>query len=71
MISPYASTESNRRHPVWEPVRHFKRPRATCEISRQPFDKGRNTSDRFLGCAVPLPKAHMHRDLLRVPPKRD
>ena len=26
----------------WEPVRNLKRPRATCEISRQPFDKGRN-----------------------------
>jgi hypothetical protein len=28
--------ESNLRHAVWEPVRNLKRPRATCEISRQP-----------------------------------
>lgn len=39
--------ESNLRHAVWEPMRNLKRPRATCEISRQPFDKGRNASDRF------------------------
>jgi len=41
-FSPCPRQESNLRHSVWEPVRNLERPRATCEISRQPFDKSGN-----------------------------
>ena len=55
---PCPRQESNLRHSVWEPVRNLMRPRATCEMSRQPFDKGRNakggarTFSRQGGCGA-------------------
>ena len=49
---------------------NLKRPLATCEISRHPFDKGRNASDRFPRLRGPAAEGTKHRDLLRVPPRR-